>query len=476
MITDIYPKIMISLITVLVHNKMKGNYTIAIFIISLALSGFAIADETLFVNDLKRVFREALSNTDFFPDDYCDSKFFTCNDEKKIITIKFKDINLDGIHIPHSISTLTDLVSLYISNSTIIIDEHFMGDLYKLRNSLKRLEITNTKFETNLRLDGLNLIYLNLSCNNISQNLDNISFSKTLTHIDLSDNKFHGDIKIFNDIPDLEVLYVVNKKVRLSFNNLTGNIPSFSNNINLAYLDLASNILSGIIPDFSNNYNLKELDLAINRLSGIIPDFSNNYNLKELYLSFNNLTGNIPDFSNNINLAYLDLASNILSGIIPDFSNNYNLKELYLSFNNLTGNIPSFSNNINLTHLDLSKNNLSGTIPDFSKNYNLMGLYLSSNNLTGNIPDFSNNINLTHLYLSDNKLSGNIPDFSRNHALTKLNISYNKLSGNLPSFINNRALYLLHLSKNYDFTYNCPGGKDIISPEQITNLISWYTQ
>ncbi|XP_049852148.1 uncharacterized protein LOC126329623 [Schistocerca gregaria] len=99
-------------------------------------------------------------------------------------------------------------------------------------------------------------------------------------------------------------------------------------------------------------------------------------------------------------------------------------------------------------------------------------LYLSSNNLTGNIPDFSNNINLTHLCLSDNKLSGNIPDFSRNHALAKLNISYNKLSGNLPSFINNRALYLLHLSKNYDFNYNCPGGKDIISPEQITNLIS----
>ncbi|XP_049852747.1 uncharacterized protein LOC126334038, partial [Schistocerca gregaria] len=222
------------------------------------LSSFAIADEIQFFNDLKKTFKENIPHINFFQEGehYCDSEFIRCNDEKKITTIEIinirnKDKRLpysptninNDITLPSSISTLTHLTELNISIAVVRIN---WDNIVNLR-SLRTIKIISNNIYEFLRLDGLSLTHLHLSYNNIEQDLHSISFSKTLKYINLSNNNFCGDIKIFNNIPDLEkldlsynpLLYVNTSQLHLSFklsvlslvgNKLIGNIPNFRNN------------------------------------------------------------------------------------------------------------------------------------------------------------------------------------------------------------------------------------------------------
>jgi len=160
-------------------------------------------------------------------------------------------------------------------------------------------------------------------------------------------------------------------------NGLTGKIPDL-NLPNLTDLSLAGNQLSGNIPNFSNLPKLTILYLWSNQLSGNIPNFSNLPKLGHLYLWSNQLSGSIPNF-NLPNLVYLRLDDNQLSGSIPNFSDLPSLVILGLNDNQLSGNIPSFDNLISLEGVDLSSNQLSGLIPN-----NLTNLeYVEFNNNCG---------------------------------------------------------------------------------------------
>lgn len=218
-------------------------------------------------------------------------------------------------------------------------------------------------------------------------------------------------------------------RILLSYNNLTGEIPDFSNLLDLQYLYLNDNQLSGGVPDFSNLSNLKRLFLENNQLSGEIPDFSNLPSLNVLLLNNNQLTGEIPNFSNLPNLSLLYILNNQLTGEIPDFSNLPNLTTLSLMGNQLSGAIPDFTNLLSLQYLYLADNQLTGEIPNFSNLQNLIKLSLYDNQLTGEIPDFSNLSNLTHLFLYRNKLTGEIPDLP--DTLTVGAFGYNALTGDL---------------------------------------------
>ncbi|XVF77167.1 hypothetical protein PTKIN_Ptkin14bG0023500 [Pterospermum kingtungense] len=88
-----------------------------------------------------------------------------------------------------------------------------------------------------------------------------------LTTIDLSNNKFEGEIpKVIGNLKSL-------KGLNLSYNNLNGSIPdSVANLVNLEWLDLSSNKLVGTIPErlvdltFLSIFNVSE-----NQLQGKIP-------------------------------------------------------------------------------------------------------------------------------------------------------------------------------------------------------------
>ena len=94
-----------------------------------------------------------------------------------------------------------------------------------------------------------------------------VKILNTFTTIDLSSNKFQGEIP--GCIGNLNSLRGLN----LSHNNLTGHIPlSFRNLKMLESLDLSSNQLSGRIPEELTSLTFLEvLNLSQNHLTGFIP-------------------------------------------------------------------------------------------------------------------------------------------------------------------------------------------------------------
>jgi len=249
--------------------------------------------------------------------------------------------------------------------------------------------------------------------------------------LDLSYNQLTGFIPNFSNLPGLQTL-------NLAWSKLSGNIPDF-NLPSLQILKLDGNQLSGNIPDFSYLPNLEIIDLSYNQLTGNIPNFSNLPNLKKLALGSypnlwyqNQLIGNIPNFEYLPKLEILDLTLNQLSGNIPNF-NLPNLKALYLFSNQLSGSIPDFKLP-SLSFLWLDSNQLSGSIPNFSYLPNLISLNASSNRLSGSVPNFSSLSNLNLLDISSNQLTGNIPNFSNLSKLGDIDVTFNQLSGKIPDF------------------------------------------
>ncbi|XP_050908019.1 receptor-like protein 33 [Lathyrus oleraceus] len=98
-------------------------------------------------------------------------------------------------------------------------------------------------------------------------NMPMVKIPKVFVIIDLSRNKFEGEIP--NDIGELHLLIGLN----LSHNRLVGHIPqSMGNLTNLEWLDLSSNMLIGMIPsEFTNLNSLEVLNLSNNHLVGEIP-------------------------------------------------------------------------------------------------------------------------------------------------------------------------------------------------------------
>ncbi|CAI8587049.1 unnamed protein product [Vicia faba] len=127
--------------------------------------------------------------------------------------------------------------------------------------------------------DNSNLQYMDMQLLNSTLFYDSVSvrikginstlvkISRNFATIDMSRNKFEGDI------PDVVGEFHALIGLNLSHNSLTGIIPrSMGNMTTLESLDLSSNILSGVIPAELSNLNFLEfLDLSNNHLVGDIP-------------------------------------------------------------------------------------------------------------------------------------------------------------------------------------------------------------
>ncbi|KAI3451058.1 hypothetical protein Pfo_007723 [Paulownia fortunei] len=348
-----------------------------------------------------------------------------------------------------------------------------------------------------------NLVYLDLSINNISSNFPLFGDCSSLQHLDLSSNKFFGDVG--NSLSTCGKLSFLN----LTNNQLTGAVPKLPSG-SIQYLYLQENDFQGVFPPSLSDLctTLVELDLSFNNFTGAVPeslaacsalellDISGNNlsgelpvdtllklsNLKTLVLSFNNFVGGLPDsLSKLVALETLDVSSNNISGLIPsglcqDPRNS--LKVLYLQNNMFTGPIPeSLSNCSQLESLDLSFNYLNGTIPpslgslsklrdvimwlnqlhgeipqEFMYLKSLENLILDFNDLTGSIPaSLSNCLNLNWISLSNNQLSGEIPaSLGRLANLAILKLGNNSLSGTIPAELGDcRSLIWLDLNTNF---------------------------
>ncbi|KAM0013725.1 putative leucine-rich repeat domain superfamily [Helianthus debilis subsp. tardiflorus] len=361
---------------------------------------------------------------------------------------------------------------------------------------------------------------LDLSSNNFYGPIKNVS--PALQKLDLSRNKFNGDISFLCQIVDGSLFFL-----DLSHNSFTGQIPDCLWHFKkLKLLSLGYNNLSGRLPaSFKYLIDLEVLSLYKNSLYGEFPlSLKSCTKLTFLELGANNFVGYVPLWiGEKLSKLYaLSLTSNNFFGIIPSqLCRLANLQILDMSLNNLYGTIPSCLNNLTSmvqngfsphqnvhyfnfrsgseyvdhalikwqgTHrefgitlglvkiINLSSNNLTGKIPnELSDLHKLIALDLSLNALDGEIPLHIGEMKeLLILDLSRNNLSGGIPSsMSHMTLLNYLDVSYNNLSGRIPSgtqlqsfkpssYIENARLCGLPLS------IYCPGDKELEGPPIIS--------
>ncbi|XP_045819194.1 systemin receptor SR160-like [Trifolium pratense] len=349
-----------------------------------------------------------------------------------------------------------------------------------INHELEFLSLAGNKITGEVDFSGYtSLKYLNLSANNFSVSIPLFGECSSLQSLDLSTNKFFGDIT--RTLSPCKHLLHLN----VSDNQFTGPVP-FIPSGSIKFLYLAKNHFAGKIPAHLADHcsTLVELDLSSNNLTGPIPrefgacslltsfDISNNMfsgelpmevitemsSLKELAVASNEFSGEFPvSLSKLTDLESLDLSSNNFTGTVPNWicegEIGNNLKGIYLQNNRFTGFIPpTLSNCSNLVALDLSFNYFTGTIPpSLGSLTKLRDLILWLNQLHGEIPqELQNMESLENLILDFNDLTGSIPDGLMN--CTKLNwisLSNNRLSGVIPRSIGKLSnLAILKLSNN----------------------------
>lgn len=156
--------------------------------------------------------------------------------------------------------------------------------------------------------------------------------------------------------------------LELDDNNLTGEIPSEIEMLDLSILDLRWNSISGGIEHLQKMKTVRELLLSANDFSGRIPrSLGDITSLNRLDLSDNQFTGSIPNRLTRLkNLVAFAAHSNYLTGKIPrNLCDLSHLQRVVLSDNALTGSITNtLVKCAKLYLLDLSNNRLEGRVPE----------------------------------------------------------------------------------------------------------------
>jgi EIX receptor 1/2 len=222
------------------------------------------------------------------------------------------------------------------------------------------------------------LQYLSLSWNDfiIVENLEWLSHLVSIKYLSLREvnlSVFHDWLKVVSRLPKLSVLYLADC-------DLPPITPSSLKDINstksLTHLDLSENprITSSIFPWlYNSSTNLASLDLSSNQLQGSIPNaFGNMNSLVQLILTNNRLEGHIPkSFGDICTLSILGLSKNNFDGQVLEFFHNLrgclkdSLRELHLSNNKLNGTLGKRIESLNkLEVLSARSNILEGVISE----------------------------------------------------------------------------------------------------------------
>ncbi|KAK4366281.1 hypothetical protein RND71_014161 [Anisodus tanguticus] len=310
--------------------------------------------------------------------------------------------------------------------------------------------------------------------------------------LDLSCSQLQGKFSSNSSIFQLSTL----ERIDLSMNDFSGSRipPNFGWFMSLTHLDLSNSGFTGQIPseisylsklhflrinDYADGYRLepydfqrlltnltklRELDLYRVSISSIIPQNFSSY-LTTLRLPKTQLYGILPERVFHLpNMSFLDLSQNyqlVVRFPIIKWNSSASLKDLYLYGVNFTKVPEPLSNffgpirllNKNWTQLEsilLSSNSLTGSIPSGVSGFqSLQSLLLSSNNLNGTIPSWISSLpSLRYLDLSNNHFSGQIEEF-KSEKLFWINLGNNHLQSPIPnSLLNQHRLMFLNLSSN----------------------------
>lgn len=380
--------------------------------------------------------------------------------------------------LPTSIGNLKSLNELQIQSC------NFSGPLpFALGNisHLKVLDLTNNSFRGQVpsSLENLSqLTYLSLRLNNFSgSNFPRFGELNKLKYLIICNFNLSSQIPYLANLTQLGFL-------RLSSNQLTGQIPSWLMNLTQLFnLDLSFNKLHGPIPSSVIQLkNIEFLHLFQNDLSGTVEldMFAKLKNLTKLHLSLNYITflsktspnttvqkfkhiglascnlSEFPDFLREQDeLEFVDLAYNHIHGLVPKWM--WNTSRENLGFVNFSHNFLTGFDQMHdvfpwprLGVLDLKSNLLQGPLPIPPPS---TLIYLVSNNmLSGKVSSLICSLNSLHaLDLSHNHLSGTLPPCLGNFSsfLSILNLRSNDFQGMIPQVCTKKSsLKMLDLSEN----------------------------
>lgn len=253
--------------------------------------------------------------------------------------------------------------------------------------------------------------------------------------------------------------------MRLSYNNLTGPIPSSfgSSPIQNLWLNNQAVGLSGTLDVLSSMNQLSQVWLQKNQFTGPIPDLSNCKSLFDLQIRDNQLTGIVPSSLLLMSsLQNVSLDNNKFQGPVPANPRSIRLTDDGNKFCSTSGPCDSQVTTLlevagalgypivladswegndacsgwsfitcqgkNVTSVTFAKQRFKGTIsPAFANLTSLRTLLLNDNNLTGSIPVVLTTMpSLQVLDVSNNNLSGLIPVFP---STVKVTTSGNPLLG-----------------------------------------------
>ncbi|KAK9723761.1 hypothetical protein RND81_05G023700 [Saponaria officinalis] len=217
--------------------------------------------------------------------------------------------------IPKEIGNLSSLKTLVLNGNLLTGS---LPDELGLLANLSRLQLdenylSGTIPKSFVKMSSMKHFHLNN--NSFSGQLPpELSQIHTLVHLLLDNNNFSGNIPAqFSGLSKLEILQLDN-------NHFVGaEIPeSYQNLSRLVKLSLRNCSLGGPLPDFSQIPYLSYIDLSWNKLTGSIPSNKLSDNITTIDFSHNKLNGEIPEnFSYLLALQMLSLENNSLNGSVP---------------------------------------------------------------------------------------------------------------------------------------------------------------
>ncbi|WMV07116.1 hypothetical protein MTR67_000501 [Solanum verrucosum] len=339
------------------------------------------------------------------------------------------------------------MLRLYKVNATGRIRESF-GHLTSLRN--------------------LSIVSCNLS-GSIPKPLWNLT---NIELLNLGDNHLEGPISDFFRFGNLRVLSLRN-------NNFDDQLEFLSFNRSLTqlqFLDFSSNSLTGSIPsNVSGMQNVQSLRLSSNHLNGTIPSWIFSLpSLTDLNLSDNHFSGNIQEFKSQTFFS-VSLKQNQLQGTDNLFAQ---IRVIDLSSNGFSGHLPvSLFTKFEFMKITSENSGTREYVGDTGFNYYTISLIVTTKGLELELPRVLTTEIIINL--SRNKFEGHIPSIIGDLiGLRTLNLSHNRLEGKQfdtfenSSYQGNDELRGLPLSKDCGSDDGVPQGLGQ-GEEGDSSMISW---
>ncbi|XP_010486745.2 PREDICTED: receptor-like protein 12 [Camelina sativa] len=384
----------------------------------------------------------------------------------KLVNLLYLDLfhfDTQGRPLDFSIfSPLKSLERLYLSylNTTTTMD---LYDILSYSKSLSNLDLSGNHVSTTNKSSVSNppsqeIYSLNLSgCGITEFPAELLRTQHEMTFLDISNNKIEGQVPAWLwTLPKLEYVNLSNNTfIGFQTSNKKQGLSSVRKP-SMVHLLGANNIFTGNIPSFiCELHSLNILDLSENNFNGSIPPCLGNLKstLSDLNLRQNNLSGGLPkDIFER--LRSFDVGHNQLVGKLPrSFIRFSTLEVLNVESNRINDTFPFWLGSLQkLQVLVLRSNAFYGPIHQASFPQ-LRIIDISHNHFDGTLPSdyFSKWTAMSSLGTDEdqsNNLSGGLPKdiFER---LRSFDVGHNQLVGKLPrSFIRFSTLEVLNVESN----------------------------